>query len=421
MAISEYLNALVSQNTAIANALRDKGADVPDNPKLNDYPSIIEGLMPPSVAEKVNYSFGLLSDVHLRDTNYGADTYNSAAKLEKALTYFKNNGCSFATVCGDIVWLGSSTLPATEDECKAEWLSEVELFKSMCNTYFPDKKVYVCTGNHDANPKGSAENLSSLSGLTTSITNEGTTKTGEQWWKTVFGTELNHVVTKNEEPTLGDDDVLIFFSMKYWNYVDPVYTSALETETTPGFTDKTSLDWLADQLEAYKNKRVLLFFHLPLTNTNYLAPTTNGLLSSQTNVHEYNRGIFGRLMLAYSNVVWISGHSHYVLEYQDYSFEYDDEYQEPETITFQHPNMIKPDDLPLMLHCCSVCYPRHVDKKKRDATTHEWDGTWSYTNDSSGSEAYIVDVYDSKIVVRGIDLEPTETEVVPKAQYCIGI
>ena len=333
--------------------------------------------------EKAIYSFGIMSDIHLQDTDFLADKKYSLTDYQRALNFYKSNDVDLVAIVGDIVANNRST--AKETDAPIEWVNELKLFSQYNKTYFPEKPVYACVGNHDATPYGryEGEYIADIRqekkgyGLsqTVSVYEDGT-KTAEQIWEEIIGNPINFVVEHK-------GDVFIFFSMYYWYYSK--------------FCRDSDVSWLETQLEKYKESRVFLFFHLPIMNA--FDPSTQGALVTPNGFSSNYR--FGQLVEKYDNVVYFSGHTHYNLnlESKDENFV----------------NVYQKDNGMVQVHCASGSYTRlpvYDESGKYD----------TYSNESNGSQGYLVDVYKNKIVIKGIDFSlGTSGAFLPYVSYIINL
>lgn len=372
MAISDYLNALLSQKTALTNNLKAKGVNADNNETFNTLiPKVLDITSGESTQGGINkklYSFGVVSDIHLQDTSTGkADPTNSQSDYQRALNYYQTNGIDLVCIPGDILANNrpaNGSDPVTDSE--REFINELTLFRNFNNNF--SGEVHACTGNHDATPLAYNNAPNGLDHVVTTYGNG--TKKGAQVWEEIVGKPLNYSFERN-------GDVFIFLSMYYWNYVN--------------FCRGTDIDWLKGQLEANKNKRVFLFCHMPLPNT-FDGPTSSYALT----VLPLGQGGISRrfqdeIALKYPNVIWFNGHSHYRLQYES---------------DYENPNVYQSGESMTMVHCPSLAMPR----KKND------DG--SYTNMNAESEGYVVDVYENYIVLKGIDFAKGTT--ISVANYIVS-
>ena len=277
-------------------------------------------LTPPTQGQK-QYSFGALSDVHI--------VYSTAQNdFKTALSYLnETEDVEFTCICGDLTENGSA--------------EQLAVYKSYVDTYSADTPVYAISGNHEA-------------------TNEPTTTARIQPYT---GQPLYYSFTHG-------NDVFIMVGEYRWN------ASYL-------FEDG-ELQWLYETLEANRNKRCFVFFHVfpwgDSGNANGLYP--NDLFSgTQGNV-------FKSLMAHYKNVVLFHGHSHlkYYLQKLDSKANYSNAFG------FRS------------VHISSLAVPR--DDTNGDGTAED-----IYAD----SEGYVVDVYENGIHLRGRDF--VKGEFLPIASY----
>ena len=323
------------------------------------------------------YSFGVLSDVHLKDTNYGFDETYSLTDYQRALTYYYENGADFVSVAGDIVANNRSAHEPENESAMSEWVSELQIYSDYNERYFTNKPVYTIAGNHDATVYG---HMNGSNGLAETVTvyGDGNMK-AEEVWKDIIGTDLNFVVEHN-------GDVFIYFSMYYWNYVN--FCRDQSDMNKMGATGISDIDWIRAQLEKYKNERVFLFFHLLLPNTFDLG---SGLHITEP-IPAGRSNDMKQLILNYPNVIWFSGHSHHTLEYEGEE-------------GYDTPNLYQFENSMTMVHVPSCAY-------LRDEGGNSING---------GSQGIWVDVYEYKVVIKGIDFTVGDGgELLPKVNYVIS-
>ena len=368
MSIANYLQSLMNLKVQLSTTLEQKGVEVLETDKFGDLVQKVNDVTSTQQAiDKVLYSFGVLSDIHLKDTNYGLDSSDSLSDYQKALTYYNDNNVDFIAIAGDIVANNRPVDDSELVESQLEWLGELNLFKQYNSTYFNGKEVHACTGNHDATPNG---HYGIDEGMDKIIASYGDgTKTAEQVWEEVIGNPINYVIEKN-------GDVFIFFSMYYWYYVN--------------FCRVEDITWLETQLELYSDRRVFLFFHLPLPGTFDLSQNGLGILEPGQ-ICRANE--MQELIMSYNNVIWFSGHTHYDLSFEE---------------TYDNPNTYQTVDSMTMIHCASCAYTRIPDGEE-------------YLNIMEGSQGYIVDVYEKKVVIKGIDFTiGTNGGFIANANYVIN-
>ena len=324
--------------------------------------------------EKVLYRFGVLSDIHLKNTAYGADDADSLNDYIRALAFFKNNGIDFLCVNGDIVASSWTLETAEEGNAPGEWLAEIQLFKQYNDAYMEDTPIYATTGNHDANIWGYNHAVNGMNQLV-GVYEDGT-KTAEQVWEEIVGSPLRFSFQRN-------NDVFLFVPMYYWHY-------------TQLFRDE-DLVWLTGQLESNKGKRVFLFFHPTLSGTYDV--DADGMPADST---YYNLPDVKELIYSYPNVIWFTGHSHYDL-WREGGIQ-------PDGVTpYVNPNTYRDGDSMTMIHCPSCAYIR--GKRASGAGYRE------YTK----SQGLLVDVFADRVVIKGVDFTKGDGGAfIPKATYVIN-
>jgi predicted phosphodiesterase len=275
----------------------------------------------PSAGEKL-YSFGALSDVHLQyDTAQG--------DFQRALTYLnETEDVAFTCIAGDLTSSGSD--------------SDLEQYKFYVDTYSADTPVYAEPGNHE----------------------------------NYRGTDLPNVIEQYTGHPLyysftHSDDVFIMLGIK--------------GDSEGNLFTAEELQWFYETLEANRNKRCFVFFHVfpwgDSGNAHGLYP--NDLFSgTQGNV-------FKSLMAHYKNVVLFHGHSHlkFYLQYGS--------------------DIANIDHIfgGWSIHIPSLAVPRDGDPS----------GASSRKEIYADSEGYVVDVYKNGIHLRGRDF--VKGEFLPIASY----
>lgn len=220
------------------------------------------GLTP--VTKTKQYSFGLVSDIHIWKVT---PTWNGNAKFDNALKYLENAGCLFCAHCGDITQTG---LYDEGDKVNLS-PSQFEIYKSICDKYAIP--VYGICGNHEnyVNP----------------ITNNPT----ELRYYT--GTDLYYTITQG-------DDLFIFLGQPSYNEV----------------MGDDALRWLRDTLEDNRNRRCFVFIHP------YIEEDSGDPLDYRENsVFDYwgtnKTTAFMNVMRHYKNAILFHGHSHTKFECQE--------------------------------------------------------------------------------------------------------
>ena len=264
------------------------------------------------------YSFGILSDVHL-----GRSAINPDSDFERALAHFGSKGADMVCICGDISQNGKE--------------AEFSLYKDIvAQSSIP---VYTVTGNHDATTSGLNYDL----------------------WEQYVGLPI--VYEKSVERN-GKTDHFLFLGMSIWNFSSAYLDS--------------SLMWLEEKLEEYRNERCFvithLFFPKRAGNLNDIYPSGNWLKGTQLTLLE-------KMCDRYVNSVWFSGHSHWEWQLQ--------KYQDRANIYRTYEAAAPTSGWCVHIPSCGVPITS--------------DGTTRVDN-TAGSEGAIIQVYEDCIDILGIDL-----------------
>ena len=158
---------------------------------------------------------------------------------------------------------------------------------------------------------------------------------------------------------------------------------------------RDSMEWLKTKLEEYKNQRVFLMQHVFVGETGNIAglyPHSDGFDMTEGTCSKE----FVDLVSKYRNVIMFTGHSHLDFELQRLG---------------ENANVaLRTKTLCHRVHTPSTSKPRKNDINTEDIP----DNTYTYRE---GSQGYLVDVYDSYIVLHGIDFK--KGLLLPYAQYIL--
>ena len=213
MSIQSEINRIKAAVASAYEAARAKGATVP---ALEDVANLASTIMTITsgggdipLGNKL-YTFGAISDIHLRPDNYGQgiDDFNRTIPL------LQNLGAEFVGIAGDLGYYGNT--------------NELELYQSALNT-LATVPFHVVRGNHDK-PFSDAD------------------------WQTYTGFAPNHEFVYN-------GDVFLFVSLDH-------------ADNTTGTVDvgyAVGLAWLKERLTRYKGARIFVFIHFPPTGYSGLA------------------------------------------------------------------------------------------------------------------------------------------------------
>ncbi len=286
-----------------------------------------------------NYTFSSLSDVHINRGNY----------LDKALDFLDTYGnIDFVAISGDI--------------CDGEEKSYNLFNETISNRNY---KTYTTTGNHDTS------NLNNwLKLMNTSITTD----------KEVFdiaenGFDFVYIPEKNP------DSVFVFFCQTSWDY------SKNPSSQKHYIVTAEQLTWLEGVLEKYKDKTVLLYFHTFLSDPEGTQEEAVGNLKNPGGYSyelPFSYGSadevkFRSLMKEYKNVIYFSGHSHWMFELETYN---------------ENLNVSNFDgEYCYMVHNPSVCEPRWIGE----------DDTGRTSKTGVASEGWIIEMYDDFMILIPVD------------------
>lgn len=302
------------------------------------------------------YKFGALSDVHFN--RYYATLFDdSLTTFPNALNFLDKCGVDLVAMSGDLSSRGERNAFEKFNKCAK-------------NVNYP---VLTCTGNHDVNDDEKGLDVDSWH----EFVNTGVY--GETKMEGVVNVAPNQVDFVYS-PEAINGDVFIFLSQYRWDY---------NSENSCILTDE-QLDWLGDQLEAYKDETVYLFFHTFVQNCyeNEDINMGEGNLINEEGVRYnliYTPGTpdeirFRNYLKEYKNVIYFNGHSHWSYEMQKFNpnlniADYDGEYA-------------------TMVHVSSVSSPRIIKKADSKDRTEQ---------NMKRSEGMLISVYENRIVINSVD------------------
>lgn len=236
------------------------------------------GRLTPTKKEKL-YSFGLLSDIHVDPYDKKPET-----KLEKALSFFKEHGCSFLCHCGDISMTGL-WYPISETEHTSYYSpTQFDIFYSICNKY--NMPVYGCCGNHESyNGYDISKTYTDIYGVDKTLVVNNLEKLQEY-----SGNGLVFTVTPEEN----DNDIFIFVGQS--------------TQQLPMTVNH--LQWLYERLEENRNKRCFVFNHSYVSKDDSGDPLALHPLPLFGFWGATNTKAFNDMMSHYKNTMFFHGHSH---------------------------------------------------------------------------------------------------------------
>lgn len=280
------------------------------------------------------FVFGALSDVHYNRYNYSGTGDDGVVYFDNALDFLDGVGVDLVAIAGDI-----------SNNGKVSALTKYN--SAIKDRSYP---VYTVTGNHDVPAISSGDWVEYIN---TDIYDKTNTEVLE-----IAENQLDFVYA----PSDLDGDVFVFLSQVRWEYNTKEST----------ILDSSQLEWLEDVLEKYKDETVYLFFHTFLCGTDGQKHTGVGNIKNPggyTYDLPYTYGNtdeveFRRLMKEYKNVVYFSGHSHWMFEMECYN----------EITNFSNFD----GEYGYMVHVPSVTEPRYVSENasSRESKNGEYSQGW---------------------------------------------
>ncbi len=300
------------------------------------------------------FTFAALSDVHYNRYNYSGQGDDGVVYFDAALDFIDTLEVDLVAIAGDISNGG-------EADAYEKFNDAIE------DRLYP---VYTCTGNHDDK---AVTNGNWLRYMNTDIQNPNNSSIVN-----VAKNKLDFVY----KPRGMGGDVFVFLSQVRWEYGSVSSSTIL---------DQSQLDWLEDVLEEYKEQDVYLFFHTFMCGPDGEGHTGVGNLSNGKYEYDlpYTYGgadevRFRELMQEYTNVLYFSGHSHWMFEMEEYNpitnySNFDGEYAH-------------------MIHVPSVTEPRYIGPDDSNRTSMN----------GQSSQGWIVYDYGDTIVLLPIEFTTGE-------------
>lgn len=314
----------------------------------------------PSVGTKRG-SVGILSDTHTETTasRYSAErnaqSEDSQIDLARAVKYF-SGVAQVLCVCGDLV--------SYNDQSDDNGKLSLTLHKEIVDANKGDLKVLEIAGNH--------EHYSGTGNGGVSI--------------------------------ISDEDIRPYtgYPLRYIEEIDGnIYIMCGSSGWYAAF-DKASLQWLYEQLEAYRNKRCFLFVHGFIEGPQYCGDSAD--LCTWTMIDGNYKTAFIALLKHYKNAIYFHGHAHAMLQMQDYL----QGLEEPRPANYDCALGVH------SVHIPALAYPRDIS-------------TGAASNKYGESQGYLMDIYDNYVVLNGLDFANGTTDsggvykpaIIPIATYCL--
>ena len=336
---------LIPQNVAPENAKKVVLFDANGNKVLE---IALGHLAMPNLGAK-KYSVGELSDTH---TNTYSNAQDSYTDLERAISWLSNNA-EMTCISGDLANL------------RYDYDGGLQKHKEIVDANKGDMEVYEIPGNHEHWDSNAAviamtdDEIKAYTGypLYYTVTNQPTDESKRNYYSSIVG-----------------EDVYIMCG-----YIGSQQFNA------------TTIQWLYEMLETYRNKRCFLFVHAPIDDAQHCGDALNVI--TWDGIGSY-KTVFISLLRHYRNVTWFHGHTHAMLEMQDY---------------LQGLNPPLPANYDFTDGVHSIHIP--ATAMSRDISTG------SREDKVETSQGYLMDVYENHIVLKGRDF--VKGEFIPIATYCL--
>lgn len=309
----------------------------------------ISRMIPTNLGTK-KYTSGLLSDTHV-----SSNLPDSITDLTRAIGYFSS--------VADMTYISGDLCVVNEND-------GLEKHKEIVNANKGNMAVYAMAGNHEHMSNTEEVHLS------------------DDDMKNITGFPLYYTVSNH--PT---DET----KRNYYNPIveNDVFIMCGSVDYHTAF-DATSFQWLQSVLDENRNKRCFLFVHAPLDDAQHCGDALNVITWDHMGGYKTR---FINLLKHYKNVVYFHGHTHAMLEMQNYL----QGLYPPLPANYDFTDSVH------SVHIPSTSVSRDISSGERvdvDAT----------------SQGYLMDVYENHIVLRGIDftkIGTAEGELIPIAHYCL--
>ncbi|MDO4743098.1 MAG: metallophosphoesterase [bacterium] len=322
------------------------------------------------IKNEVELKFASVSDVHVNYSDYGGPQ-----KWTAALNYYNNLDMDLVVISGDMT---NSSLT-----------SEYEIYKnaSLASDY-PYSRIYEGVGNHDSQND-------SIFASYTSGGNAYETESGPYAEVHPYDNSPYYYIIAPSKVEGGKNNLFIFMAQD-------LLTSTSNTASQDNFSNE-QIAWLSNMLATFaarEDYNVFVVQHALIKDFS-AGDRLNGKGKYSepmiANASFPNNLRFKQLMCTYTDVVWMSGHTHLsfaeMVNYVD-----TDENGDPAA---------------RMIHNSSVSQPRGYTNSS--SISYNNNGKTTY---STGSEGYSVYVYNSDIVYCGTNL--TTGKIIPTACYIMS-
>ncbi len=297
------------------------------------------------------YRFAAIADVHIDLENGGKSTYfiHAEENFRRALAVIKQRGCAFIVSAGDQVTNASGAVE--------EW----QLYRRIIEESGYSGLVLEAVGNHET--RSAKYGINTLSDC--------------------LGDFIRYTRLK-EKPVLRPE------GKTYYEYTEPVCEdvflflsceNGMNTNEIDNFSDE-QMDWIEERLDAYRRKsRLFLIQHANSRGCGVgdrrTAPAYDGAIRTKSGDGRpfVNNRRFLDLLKKHPQLIWLSGHTHIDLR---------------DGVNF----------------ASSPCHMLHIPALA-GSTRIVKDQSGGYTLDRAftgdNAQGYIADVYDDRVIFRGID------------------
>lgn len=338
-------NRFIPQNTAPIGA-KSIGVYDGNGKKVCNIP--LGRLALPNVGTK-KYSVGLLSDTH---TNTYSNAQDSYTDLQRAIAWLSSNA-EMTCISGDLANL------------RYDYDDGLQKHKEIVDANKGNMQVYEIAGNHEHWDRDAR---------VIPITDaEIKTYTGYPLYYTVSNQPTNEANRNFYSSTVGEDVYIMC------GYIDSQQFNAI------------TIQWLYETLEANRNKRCFLFVHAPIDDAQHCGDALNVI--TWDGIGSY-KTVFINLLKHYRNVTWFHGHTHAMLEMQEYL----QGLNPPLPANYDFTDEVHSIHIPAVAVSRDISSGSRVDKVET-------------------SQGYLMDVYENHIVLKGRDF--VKGEFLPIAQYCL--
>ena len=232
--------------------------------------------------DKDAFVFGALSDVHYNKYYDENGNDHALSAFDGALDYFEKIGADMVAVTGDLSNDGEESALTNFNQ-------------AISDRSYP---VYTVVGNHD------------MPAYTNGLWEQHITANVKNCEFAPNGVDFIY------KPEKAGGDVFVFLNLTRWSY---------SVKTNP-IVRTAQLNWLSEILDQYSENQVYLFFHVFLCGPDGQVHTGVGNIMNPGGYtyplpYKYanaDERIFRRLMKEHKNVVYFSGHSHWMFEMEIY-------------------------------------------------------------------------------------------------------